>query len=206
MPLVARTHGLPAAAAAATMRLPLTVWTSQQAALHRQHLVLLLLPVPQARGVALGSSSTRSRQPRGCRPAWLVVVVGAAQPQLPWKASQGRSRSPSTCRQQVSTALPLHLRGQLPPAGVHQPADEPLGRSPSPIRFHQQPPVQAERLPRHLLGSPTLVWQRLWLCGCSVLAQGLGLLSRMSRRWVRRPIWSSGTQVGSVIGQLLSGA
>lgn len=135
MPRVARTHGLPAAAAAATMRLPLTGWTSQQAALHRQHLVLLLLPVPQARGVALGSSST-SRQPQGCHPAWLVVVVGAAQLQLPWKASQGRSRSPSTCRQQVSTALPLHLRGQLPPAGVHQPADEPPGRLPAPSRVH----------------------------------------------------------------------
>ena len=57
--------GQPAAAAA--VLLPLTSWTAQKAALHRQALALLLLPMSQARSRARGSSSTRSKQPWGCR-------------------------------------------------------------------------------------------------------------------------------------------
>ena len=63
--------------------------------------------------------------------------------------------------------------------------------------------MQAERPPRHLLGSLTRVWQWLWLCGCSVQAQGWGHPSKVPRHWVRRQIWSIPMQVGSVIGQLL---
>ena len=84
MPHVARTHGLPAAAVA--VLLPLTILTSQQAALHRQALAFLLLLMSKARSRAQGSSSTRSKQPWGCRQIWLLVVVRAAQLQLPRKA------------------------------------------------------------------------------------------------------------------------
>ena len=94
-------------------------------------------------------------------------------------------------------AVPLPLRSQLPPAGMHKPAGEPPDRSPVPSKPHPQPLIQAKRLLRHLLESQTLVWQRLWLCGCSVLAQGLGLLNKVSRHWARRQIRRSAMQVGN---------
>ena len=187
------------------MLLPLTTWTSQQAALHRQALAFLLLPTPQARSRAQGSSSTSSKQHWGRHHIWLLAMVRAAQLMLPGKARQGRSPSLSRCPQPVSMAVPLHLRSQLPPAGMREPADEPPGRLPVPSRPHQQPSVQAKRAPRHLLESPTLVWQRHWLCGCSVLDQGLGLLNKVSRHWARRQIRRTAMQVGSVIGRLLYG-